>query len=301
MQTPELGRRSLLAGGVAAVAGTAMATPALGAEKAATAVPERLKGYTYPLSAKGIANLAGPPPWNYVGDLLGVEFWTSPGAANASLPTGLSPDPAAPGHGYALFIDWQFAGSNEEYLDPARSRYSEFLILLDATYQGAPVAWCPFIYVDNDTSLARGWAQGFPKKMGQVHTTRTFAIDSKAGPVLGAGGKFAASASYGGQLLANARVTLQTPATTIPALGRPIVNLRHYPRLTLGHYNDPAVHELTQSILDGAKTANNWTGTGQLSFPPAVGEEVSDLAPQRVGAGFRGTLSYSVTDLKILA
>ena len=37
----------------------------------------------------------------------------------AVLPAGLDPDPAANGHGHALFYDWQFAGENEEYLDPA--------------------------------------------------------------------------------------------------------------------------------------------------------------------------------------
>ena len=32
----------------------------------------------------------------------------------------------------------------------------------------------------------------------------------------------------------------------------------------------------------------------------AQAEELADLAPQRTGAGFRGSLSYSVTDLIIL-
>jgi hypothetical protein len=294
----EVGRRNVLAGGLAAIATTAIATPARASEN--TTTNERLKGYTYPLSARGIANLAAAPPWHYVGDIVGVEFWTSPEAAKAALPTGLTPDPASSGHGYALFIDWQFSGEHEEYLDPVRSQYGEFLVLLDAVWQGTPVAWCPFIYVDNDSALARGWVQGFPKKMGAIHQTRAFAVNSQAAPVVGPGGRFAASLSASGRRLADAKVTLEKTSPTNPALSRPIVNLRHFPRLSAGQYDNPAVHELTQSILDTPQVANTWVGTGELSFPPALGEELADLAPQRTGLGFRGSLSYTVTDLRIL-
>src|ERR1700744_3992797 len=82
-----------------------------------------LKGYTVPLSPLGIANLATKPPWDYAGTVVAVEFWTEPAAAAATLPDGLTPDPDSNGHGLALFIDWQFNGSRDEYLDPIRSQY----------------------------------------------------------------------------------------------------------------------------------------------------------------------------------
>ncbi|MGS2646997.1 acetoacetate decarboxylase family protein [Streptosporangium sp. LJ11] len=307
MHENELGRRSLIAGGLAAIATTTAASPALAdprvtgvATDAARTVTERLRGYTLPLSARGVANLASAPPWHYAGDAIGVEFWTSPEAAEAALPTGLKPDPSSSGHGYALFIDWQFSGENQEYLDPVRSQYSEFLVLLDARWQDTSVAWCPFIYVDNDSSLARGWVQGFPKKMGAIHQTRAFAVDGRATPVVGPGGRFAASMSAAGRRLAEAQITLGKTSPTFPALSRPIVNLRHFPRLTAGQYDNPAVHELTLSVLDNVKIANTWVGDGDLTFLPAPGEELADLKPLRTGAGFRGSLSYTVTDLRIL-
>jgi len=287
----------VLAGGLAAVAAGALGTPAFAEGVTPKPAPERLKGYSYPLSARGVANLAPAPPWHYVGNVLGVEFWTTPEAAAAALPTGIDPDPASSGHGYALFIDWQFSAGNDEYLDPVRSQYSEFLVLLDAAHRGSPVAWCPFIYVDNDESLARGWIQGFPKKIGAIHQTRAFDVPSQAGPVVGPGGRFGATLSSNGRHLAEARVTLERPSSTLPALGRPIVNLRHFPRLAAGQHQNPAVHELTQSVLDRPQVAGTWTGSAQLSFFPAPSEELADLAPQRIGAGFRGSLSYSVSDL----
>ena len=32
---------------------------------------------------------------------------------------------------------------------------------LDALYEGKPVAYCPYIFVDNDAAIARGWTQGY--------------------------------------------------------------------------------------------------------------------------------------------
>ncbi|HEY0497403.1 MAG TPA: acetoacetate decarboxylase family protein [Kutzneria sp.] len=301
----EIGRRSLLASGIAAVGTAAMAAPALAdttlADTATNPLPpNELLGYSLPLSAKGTANIVSEPPWHYAGDVVGVEFWTTPAAAQAALPAGLTPDPTTGGHAYALFIDWQWAGSHQEYLDPVRSQYSEFLILLDAQFQGRAVAWCPFIWVDNDAALARGWFQGFPKKMGSIRQTRAFSVPGQASPVVGPGGQFGASLSAGGRRLAEAQITLQSPSATLPALSRPIVNLRHFPRLLAGQYRNPSVHELTQSVLDTPVVGNNWTGTSSLSFFAAPGEELADLAVVRTGAGFRGSLSYTVTTLKML-
>ncbi|MEV6281640.1 acetoacetate decarboxylase family protein [Kribbella sp. NPDC051770] len=300
-----VGRRSLIGGGLAATvaastltsAGTASAAPAT---TTTVVPPAELKGYSLPLSARGTANIVGAPPWHYVGDLIGAEFWTNQDAAKAALPAGLTLDPASIGHGYALFIDWQFSGDHQEYLDPDRSLYSEFLILLDAQFKGQPVAWCPYIYVDNDQALARGWFQGFPKKLGTIKQTRAFSVASDAAPVVGPGGTFAGAMSSAGRRLAEARVTLDKPIATIPALGRPIVNLRYFPRLTAGNFNNPSVYELTQSILENAKVANTWGGTSDLNFLPAPGEELADLKIVRKGIGFRGSLSYTVRDLKML-
>ena len=57
-----------------------------------------LKGFTVPKSPFGQAALTPPPPWHYAGDAVGVEFWTDPDAAAATLPNGLSQDPKSNGH-----------------------------------------------------------------------------------------------------------------------------------------------------------------------------------------------------------
>jgi hypothetical protein len=134
-----------------------------------------------------------PPSWHYSADFLNIEFCSDPAAVAAGLPPGLEPYPASEGHGYALFYDWQFSGANEEYLDPARYQYREFFLLVDALFEGKPVAFCPYIFVDNDAALARGWTPGYPKRIGQVFQSRYYAATGKAGPALSPGSKFAGS------------------------------------------------------------------------------------------------------------
>ena len=260
-----------------------------------------LQGFTYPLTPQGKSTLNPPPPWSYSADFLNIEFWSHPAAVAALLPPGLEPDPSANGHGNALFYDWQFSGDNEAYLAPARYQYREFFILVEAFYEGKPVSYGPYIFVDNDAAMARGWTQGYPKRRGQVFQTRYDAATGKAGPALAPGSKFAGSLTASGQRLAEALVTLQEPVTDLSLLRqRPIVTLLHYPRLAADKQDKPALHELVENVPHDLKIEQAWIGEGSLTLPVCRGEEISDLAPVRSGKGIRASMAYVVDDLKTL-
>ena len=55
-------------------------------------------------------------------------------------------------------------------------------LVVNALLDGEEVTTCPFIWVDRDFALTRGWLQGFPKKLGSIWITRTFGLDSPADP-----------------------------------------------------------------------------------------------------------------------
>jgi acetoacetate decarboxylase len=260
-----------------------------------------LKGFHYPLTPKGKSTLNPQPPWYYSADFINIEFWSNPAAVTAVLPPGLSPDPDAEGHGNALFYDWQFTADNEEYLDPGRYQYREFFLLVDALFEGKPVSYCPYIFVDNDAAIARGWTQGYPKRLGQVFQTRYYAATGKAGPALAPGSKFAGSLTASGQRLAQALITLKEPVTDPAAMKqRPIVNLLYTPRLAAEKRDKPAVYELVENVPHDIKIEQAWSGEGLLTLPVAAGEELSDLAPIRCGNGIRASMAYIVDDLKTL-
>jgi acetoacetate decarboxylase len=200
-----------------------------------------------------------------------------------------------------MFLDWQFTGQDDEYLDPARYQYREAFVLVDAMYGDMPVVWCPYIYVDNDAALARGWTQGFPKKMGSIFQTRSFAALGPAAAPIASGSRFGASLSAHGQRLAEACVTLHKRIENgLSFLKRPAVLLRYFPRLAAGFQDKPAVNELAMSVTDNLTVVGAWIGKGELNLPEANGEELHALAPKRIEFGFRYSLSYSVSDLKIL-
>jgi len=198
-------------------------------------------------------------------------------------------------------MDCQFTAENNEYLDPARYQYREAFILVDALWEKMPVTFCPYIYVDNDAALARGWIQGFPKRLGSIFQTRTFQAPSAAAAPVGPGGRFGASLSTHGQRLADIRVTLHEKMDDPTRLfNRPTALLRYFPTLVAGKHDKPAVNELTLSVTDDLRMVDLWIGEGSIYMPHVEGEELDGLKPVRVGRGFRYGLSHSVTDLKIL-
>jgi len=261
-----------------------------------------LKGFVFPRSPMGIAALIPPPPWHFAGVVLAVEYWSDPDLSAYTLPRGVEPDAKGRGHAIALFAEYQFTARNEEHLDPARYQCNRFLVLLDAMWQGSPIAWCPYAYVDNDAALLRGWICGYPEKLGSVHQTRTFAGSNPASAPLANNSRFAASVSAHGQLLGQARVTLRQRADhLVGLLDRPIVTRRYFPQLSAGRPESPAVDELVCSILENVVITNIWVGEGALAFPETFGEELDILAPIKVGRGVRFSFSYSINDCRVLS
>ena len=57
-----------------------------------------------------------------------------------------------------------------------------------ARYGGETYSRCVYIWVDKDFALARGWYQGYPKKLGAIWMTRPVTV-GKAGPRLEPGGR----------------------------------------------------------------------------------------------------------------
>ena len=160
---------------------------------------------------------------------------------------------------------------------------------------------CPYIWVDRDFALARGWIQGFPKKLGSIWITRTSGSTAQADPGLSPG------ASYGGTCAANERrlaegrsrssaVRREGPTHNEP----PLVNVRHFPRLERAprRAGRPRARPGPQPRpLD----LGDLGGRGDARAHGAPNEEHAALAPVRMGKGFRFTFAYTVDDLETRA
>jgi acetoacetate decarboxylase len=260
-----------------------------------------LHGFSVPLTPQGKSSLVSPPPWHYSSDCLAVEYWADPAAIAALLPPGVTADEKSAGRAFFWFLDWQFTGSDDEITDPARYQYREAFVLVEAIFERTPINYCPYIFVDNDAAIARGWTQGFPKKLASVFQTRTYAAPSAAAAPLAAGSRFGASVAAHGERLATARVQLQEKVPD-PAkvFNRPTVMRRYFPQLAGGSKAKAPVDELTMSLTDDLKIVDVWAGAAELSIPTVRGEDMHSIAPVRVGRGYRLGMAYSVTDLRIL-
>jgi acetoacetate decarboxylase len=257
----------------------------------------KLKGYTTPRSPQGISSLASTPPWHYASTSLAIEFTADPAKVARFLPDELQP--AGDGRCAVYFAEWQFAtDTGEEYLDPVRSQYKETIFLIAAQFNGEPVAYCPFIFVDQDVSLMRGLIQGWPKQFGTVWITRAAALRSKAAPTETAGSRFGATLSVRDHRVVEARVTLRgvTDRRPSPTFARG-VNVRYFPTLQAGKHDEPAVHELVQLKSRDVQFSTIWTGDASLSILDHPHLEIGDLAPTSVGAGFRFSFAFTVDDV----
>jgi acetoacetate decarboxylase len=234
-----------------------------------------------------------------VADFLVVDFHADSQAAVSLLPPGLSPHPD-PGRCAAVFADWQSCSeTGGELLDPVRSHYREFYLLVSGLLDGEEVTTCAFIWVDQDFALARGWIQGFPKKLGEVWMTRAYALQCRAAPGVRAGSRFGATCSARGRQISRARIALErVSAEGSVHTAPPIVNVRHFARLAAGHHDDPAVHELVRSRSRDRAVSEIWEGRAELSLFDAPGEEHTLLAPASVDRGYRFTFAYTVDDLE---
>jgi hypothetical protein len=253
------------------------------------------RGYSLPLSPGGTASIIPSPPWHYVGDFLVIEYWADPDAVAAVLPEGLTPFADDPGRCAALFVDWQSCSdSGEELLDPVRGQYKECFIVANAMLGTEHVTTCPYIWVDRDFALIRGWIQGFPKKLGEVHMTRSFGLDC-----LAEGRVFAGTLTAHGRLLAEGSVTPAQVSESGPTHNDPpLINHRHFPRLAAGHWQDAAVDELVRARSSNRSISTIHEGAATLELHEAPGEEHAALAPLRVGKGFRFQFAYTVDDLE---
>jgi Acetoacetate decarboxylase (ADC) len=257
-----------------------------------------LQGYSIPRTQTGAASLVPAPPWHYVGDFLVVDYWADPDAVRSILPEGMDPHPDA-GRCAAVFADWQSCSdTGDEVIDPVRSHYREFFIVANALIDGEEVTTCPFIWVDQDFALVRGWFQGFPKKLGAVWMTRTFGLGGPADPGLVPGARHGATCSARGRAIADMTLTIEGPTEDGPRHNAaPIVNVRHFPRLAAGHHDDPQVHELVKSVSRDRSASTVYGGEATLNLHAAPHEEHDILAPVTVGRGYRFTFAYTVDDL----
>jgi len=247
-------------------------------------MPE-LQGFMLPRTSEGRASIVPAPPWHYSGDVLTIEYRTDPANVAALLPPGVEPAEDDPGAVAIIWADWQSCGdAGEELVDPVRSQYKECFVVVRCRRGDQTYSRCVFIWVDKDFALARGWYQGYPKKIGAIWMTRPVAV-GRAGPRLAPGGVFGATLAANDRRLVDVTLTLTGESETggfVNAL--PMLHSRWMPNI------DPSqaasLDELVTMRSQDVELGPAWTGTPTVQLQAAPGEELAALAPREMIAGY---------------
>jgi acetoacetate decarboxylase len=238
-----------------------------------------------PHSPEGRASIVPSPPWHYSGDVLTIEYRTDPANVAALLPPGVEPAPDDPGAVAIIWADWQSCSeAGDELLDPVRSQYKEAFVVVRCSHAGQTYSRCVYIWVDKDFALARGWYQGYPKKLGQIWMTRPITV-GRAGPRLEPGGVFAATLAANDRRLADVTLTLTGEAESggfVNAL--PMLHTRWMPNI------DPSrpvsLDELVTMRSIDVEVGPAWTGVPTVALHDSPADELSALEPIEMIAGY---------------
>ena len=237
-----------------------------------------LKGFMAPKTPSGKSAIIPHMPWFYSGTLLTVEYLTDPANVRAILPPELELADEQPGAVAFIWADWQSCSTDkEELLDPIRSQYLEAFVVVRCKYEGVTYSRCVAIWVTKDFAIARGWFQGYPKKLGSAHVTRVFNY-GQATPKIGPGAKLGATLSAYDHRLASAVVTLREPVDSNGFVnGHKMLHSRWMPSITPG-----AGNSLDQLItMGGVQTelGQAWGGDAELELHDSQWDELQSILP----------------------
>lgn len=241
--------------------------------------------FLFPRTPSGRSSLLPPPPWHYSGEMITVEYRTHPERVAELLPDGATPVSDDPGAVALIWADWQSCGDDlTEVLDPVRSQYKECFAVIRCQWKGAVWSRCPFIWVDKDFAMVRGYHQGYPKKLGEIWMTRPVEV-GKAGPRLEAGGRFGATLSANGYRVANATIELTRPADAPGFVNaHPMLHNRFWP--TIESDGSASMDELVTMRGYDAETADVWSAHAGLDLFETPTEELALLEPLEIIGGF---------------
>ncbi len=258
-----------------------------------------LKGYTLPLSPKGQSSVLDPPPWHYGGDILAIRFSADPKLVESFIPPPLEMGPR-PGEGYVWFPDWVSVSDTRPdigYVNPERANYHECFITLSCNFKGVPGYFVPFIWVDNDFTLVRGFVQGFPKKLGQIYLTRLHDLCPKLGGKQPGAKVKGILAAHGERILEGSMVfTRKATRSDLPVMK--FYLMRHFP--SIEYPTRPAVHEITAGKFTNVASADIWAGDGELQFFGSPFEEAADLGAVKATGALYFSMGMTITGGEVL-
>ena len=219
------------------------------------------------------------PPYHYGADYITVYFKSDPERLQYFLPDKLK---VSDGSAVAYVSDFVCTVSENDldspYIDPAQATYREAAIGIRCSYKGNPGVYYPFMWVDRDWSLVRGWTLGYSKKLADdIHLTRLHRLTPKVSQY-GPGLKLAGYCARHGSRLISLSLEIVRKGTAKDIISSPSVyGWRYFPANAQGQ-ND--VNELVEIQKGNSRFGDEiWFGDARLELGKSPNEELEKIDP----------------------
>jgi hypothetical protein len=259
-----------------------------------------MKPYFHFLTPSGNSSVVQGPPYHYGADFITVYFRSPPEKLQYFLP-----DPLKVSDGSAVCYVSDFVctisddDSDAPYSDPAQSTYHEAAVGIKCTYKGNPGVYYPFMWVDRDWSLVRGWSLGYAKKLADdIHLTRLHKYIPKV-PYYGIGTKLSGYCSRHGSRILSVSLEITRKGSSKDLQSAPSVYARRY--FPSNMEGQDSVNELVEIQKGNAQLGEEiWYGTGKIDFFPSRNEEVSMIDPVEPMYGLAYQFGFTNYGSKVL-
>jgi acetoacetate decarboxylase len=251
--------------------------------------------YTHPFSKSGNSQIVPPPPYYYGVEYLAAHVFFNKEKLKEILPSFLDTD----GEGWIYVADFVTISNdkwNLMYEDPSFTQYKEAAIGLKIYFEGKNYLYFPFMWVDKDWALVRGWVNGYPKKIGTVYLTKL----SKLLPDYNSRRE---NLILGGYLLRDSKlidlkVTLRRKVTEIPLskFGKTLT-IRYFPKTG---ENEQEVSELVTVEKVDSKIDDIWEGDAEVQIKGGINDELQYFEIEKVMAGYSYDYYFKTVGTKLV-
>ncbi len=259
-----------------------------------------MKGYSHFRTQSGKASVVSAPPYHYGADFITVYFNAEPEKMQKFLPEGLS---VGDGSGVAYICDFVCTVSEHDmealHEDPAQCTYKEAAVGIRCSYKGNPGMYYPFMWIDRDWSLVRGWSLGYPKKIADdIHMTKLHKFIPRV-PYYGPGVKISGYCARHGDRMLSVELEIERKGTVKDLASSPSVYaLRHFPVSSTGQ---SIVNELVEIEKGNAQVGEEiWYGKGNVKFGRSRNEELELIEPVEPTYGLSYQAGFTNYGAKVL-
>ena len=268
-----------------------------------------LRGFSSPLSPEGRAQIVGPFPWHYSAALMGINYKADPAEIRKLLPEPYQLSAIEPDGVSCWFLDWLSVGEADKEMicvNPERAQYQECFLSIRCRINGVEGLRCPYIWVDKDNAVLRGWFYGYPKKLGRIHLSfnkpHLYELNPGLGKV-GPGTRFTAFCEAHGERLITGTIQLTrqiTPAELPLPFGLNWFNIVHFPSTDIDT-RKPLVHQIVTNVVESVRFGEAWAAEPEsLVFTSSALEEHTSLKPLEQTGAYYVTMGQTFKGTKIV-